>query len=412
MISVFWVECIALLFLLALSGFFSSSETAFFSLNRLRIQRIRKYNPPAADQVEWIKSSPTRLLSTILIGNTFVNVAIASLSFGIVSKIIERDAEAIAVALSLFLLLIFGEIGPKRVAVAYPERVATLYAGPLKVFIFLLKPLRIFLEFMTEQFTHHFQPRGDILSKEELTTVVAVSAEEGVLDEKERAMVKGLNRLETLQVSDVMTPRLDIIAVDIGQGREEIVKLVKNAGVRKVPLYKGDLENIDGCIDTRLLLLDPQHRIRNAWSAPLYVPEFASLEKLFNQFLRHRERTAVVVDEYGGIAGIVTRGDVLEEITGDIVDEFGRHELLFDRIGPNRWLIDGRVSLEELNERFGYDLEEEGVDRVAGWIAARLDRIPRTGDAIDGRSCQLIVRQMRRNRITRVELLAKGKSGE
>jgi len=404
MIALILLQVLVLLLLLLLSAFFSSAEIAFFALNPLQIRRLQESHPASARRVEWHLASPTRLLSTILIGNTFVNVAVSAVAYAMAKQAFHHNTEAIAIAASLFLLLIFGEIGPKRIAVANPERMAILYAPILTFFTHISKPLRVFLERSTDSFAHLFQRRGRILSEEEFATVVDESGEEGILDEDERAMVRGIIRLEDLKASDVMTPRVDIVGIDLEEQNTDLQEMVSQARVRQILLYRNQLDNAEGFLDVRRYLLDPAYRDLQLGPPPLYVPEACPLDRLLAQFLREKCRAAVVVDEYGGTAGIVTRGDILEEITGDIEDEQGGHELLFEQTGPHCWLMDGQINLEKISEELGIAFEEEGVDRIAGWITARLERLPRPGDFIEAYDARFEVKQMRRNRITLVEI--------
>jgi len=395
-------EGLALIVLLGLSAFFSSAEVAFFSLNPLQVRRLKQSNPKLGGQVEWNLSSPTRLLSTILIGNTLVNVAVSAVAFALAEHFFVQG-ELIAIAASLFLLVIFGEIGPKRVAVAHPARMASLYAPALVFATASLAPLRYLLDRITESFAHLFHPRGRVLSEEEFVSVVDESGKEGILDEDERAMVRGIIRLEDLRASDVMTPRVDIIGIDIEDEAAEIDQVVASARVRHILIYRKTLDNVQGFLDVRRYRLDPDYAARKQWTPPPYVPESSPLDKLLSQFLHEQRRVAVVVDEYGGTAGVITRGDILEEITGEIEDELGGHELLFTRSGPDRWLLDGQVNLETISDQLGITFEELGVDRIAGWIAAKLERLPRPGDSVEANNTRFTVRQMRKNRVTVVE---------
>ena len=404
MIALLAAQLAGLGLLILLSAFFSSSEVAMFYLDPLDVRRIAETHPAKAAQIERIRTRPTHFLSTILIGNTFVNVAVAALVYAMVERWSPIRGEVVAVAATVLLLLVFGEIGPKRIAVAHPARIASLYAPVLTFFIQVFKPVRALLDRTTSAFDHLFQPMGHHLSEDEYETVVELSGEEGILDEQERTMLKGIMKLADLQACDVMTPRVDLLGVDLDDADADAVSAARRAKVRQLLVYRGQMDQVEGILDCRRLLLDPEGRIESAMQEPLYVPESCPLDRLLRQFLRERRRAAVVVEEYGGTAGLVTRGDILEEITGDIDDERGRHELLLSQIGPHRWIMDGRVSLEQLEDTFELTFEEEGVDRIAGWLSARLERIPRPGDAVEAGRHRFTVRRMHRHRVTLVEL--------
>jgi len=195
---------------------------------------------------------------------------------------------------------------------------------------------------------------------------------------------------------------VDLIAYDLNDDRSDLASMARQSGVRQLVLCRDGLDQIEGFLDVRRFLLDPQHRVQAARLPPIFVPEAAPLDQLLARFLREHRRAAVVVDEYGGTAGIVTRGDILEEITGDIDDEHADHRHLFESVGPNRWLIDGQISLEEINEKLGLGLKAEGVDRLAGWLAAKLEHLPRPGDVVTTNECRALVQRMRRHRVTLV----------
>lgn len=390
--------------LLLLSGFFSSAEVAYFSLDPLDVHRLVGTHPRAGKRVQWILSSPTRLLSSILVGNTLVNIAIPALLYSLTTRLLGGQAEGIAIATGFLLLLIYGEIGPKRIAVNYPARVALLYGPMLQLCIVLLAPIRIPVTRITEIFSGLFAPRGQHFSDDEFKTVVDVGEEEGALQQEERAMLRGVIRLEDLHASDVMTSRVDLIGFDLDDDAALLPALALQARVRKIILYRDNLDQVQGILDVKRYLLQPDRDMREAARPPLYVPEACPLDRLLRRFLQERRRTAVVVDEYGGTAGVVTRGDILEEITGDIADEQGGHELQFQQVAPRRWIMDGRLNLETLAEQFHLEFPEEGVDRISGWITAELERLPRPGDRVTLQDHVFTVRQVRRHRVSLVEL--------
>ena len=398
------LQLIAWVVLFVCSAFFSSSEVALFSLAPLQMRRLKTAHPQAARRLRYILEPPTRFLSTILIGNTLVNVLISVLGFVIAIQIFPQHGEWAAIGGMTLLLLLFGEVMPKRIAFLWPERLAVLYAAPLTVIMHALSPLRIALEYSTDSLQPLFKARGRTLSEDEFETLVDVSSERGVLHAGERDMLKSILRLEDLEARDVMTPRVDLIGYDLNSGESDLVEIARRAKVRHLVLFRDSLDRVEGLLDIRRFLLDASHRVQPAWSPPLYIPESARLDRLLEQFLHERRRAAVVVDEYGGTAGIITRGDMLEEITGDIDDELADHSHLFEPEGPETWILDGQISLEEINQKLDLHLEAEGVDRLAGWIAAQLERLPRAGDRVTHQGCRVVVRQMRWHRVTLVML--------
>jgi len=395
---------LVLLCLLGGSAFFSSAEVAMFSLNALQLRRLRTEQPRLAQTIQAILHPPTRFLSTILIGNTLINVLWAIFGYAWLERYWPHQPEWWYIALLTLGLLLFGEVLPKRCAFLWPLKLARVYAWPLQWTMRGLTPLRRALEIVTQPLAKAFRAQGHALSDDEFETVLELSTETGVLEPGEDAMLKSVLRLDDLQARDVMTPRVDLVGYDCNADPAELLHVARETRMRQLVLYRGDLDRVEGLLDIRAYLLDPQHRMQAARLPLWFVPESAPLDKLLRQFITGKKRAAVVVDEYGGTAGLITRGDILEEITGDIDDEHADHRLLFESAGENRWVLDGQVSLEEINARLDAELDAEGVDRLAGWIATRLERLPRPGDTAVGQGFQATVQQMRRHRVTLVQL--------
>lgn len=397
------LQFLMLIFLLGWSAFFSSAEVAYFSLNPLQLSRLEARDPAAAARVREILARPTKVLSTILMGNTLVNTVSAAVGYYIVRHFSAGSewAEPAAIALMTVLLLIFGEIGPKRVAMRLPVQVAVLYAPLLMWVMKAVRPFRRMLESITRVLAGVFYPRGHILSREEVASVMEVGHQKGLLDADERAMLSGIMRLEHLRASDVMTPRVDIVGIDLDDPAEDPLRIARLARVPYLLVYRETPDNIQGILDVKTYLMDPEHDIGRASSAPFYVPEMAPLNKLLSQFRREQRRLAVVVDEYGGTAGVVSRGDVIEEITGQIDQPA---EYLIETLAPDKWLVDGQISLAELNEKLGVRLGGEGVDRLSGWMISHAGRLLRFGESASADGFRATVREMRRHRITLVML--------
>jgi putative hemolysin len=401
----------ALLFLLVCSGFFSSSETVFFSLNPLQIRRISKKHPAGGEHIRHILSTPTRLLSTVLIGNTIVNVAAANVGFVLAEHFSPRYGEAVSIPVMTLLLLLFGEIGPKRLGFFYSETLALLFAPIITLMTPIMTPLRIVLEKITQRLEPLFRPHGKTLSEEEFETVLEISNEEGILNADELAMIKAIIRLEDLKASDVMTPRVDLIGFDLNDPPSIALEKARQSKKNFLLLYRDQFDNVDGFLDVRKFLLDPEHRIETARVPPFYVPESSPLNRLLSRFQKERRRIAVVVDEYGGTAGIMTRGDILEEISGEIYNELSKPRPLFQNAGPHRWLVDANISLEELNRKLRLHLEAEGVDRLSGWIAAKSGHMPQPGDILEEQGTRITVLQTIKLRVTLAQIERVGEGG-
>jgi putative hemolysin len=397
-------QACALLLLLALSAFFSSSETALFSLDPIDIEKLRKRNRLAADRTEKMLQYPTRLLSTILIGNTLVNVVASAVGFGVIAAFDVPHPELLTIPAMTVLLLIFGEVAPKRIAIEHPHRLAQLYAAPLTALIYLMTPIRKGLERISALFAVELKPTEKTLSEDEFLSVVDVGEEEGVLDPEEHAMVNGIIGLEETQACDVLTPRVDLVGIDLNDPPENIHTFVASVRFRFVPLYRDTLDAIEAFLDVAAYLIDEPENMDDATIPAAFVPETAPLDTLLTTFQQENRRVAVVVDEYGGTAGLITRGDILEEIADDVDNEFGDEGSLVQPLGEARWLIDGTVSIEDANYDLDLDLEAEGADRIAGWITAQAEHIPFTGEVIEAQGVRATAQRVRHNRVMLVLL--------
>lgn len=395
-----------MLFLFCCSAFFSSAETALFSLNSIQVHRIGRKRKSLGDKIECLLGAPSQLLSTILIGNTLVNVAAAGLGFIVAEDLFPGRGEAVAIPSMTFLLLILGEVAPKRIAMRYPEILAVKYVSTLKVLIWLFSPLRSLLSKAAGLFLKEPRAVRKALSEDEFLTVVEVGEEEGVLDEEEREMVDGIIMLEETQASDVMTPRVDLIGIDMDDPPEKREEVIRKVFYRFLPVYTGSLDNVHGFLDVpkHLLAGSGDEDFAKSMVVPYSVPETAPLDTLLTTFQKEDRRVAMVVDEYGGTAGLITRGDILEEIVADVDTEYGEKKLSIQAISEKKWLINGNTSLEDINYELDTNLEEEGADRIAGWVSAQAERIPRIGEVVEAQGCRVTIEQRRKNRITLVLL--------
>ena len=396
---------IAFLILMVFSALFSSSETVFFAIGPLGLRRLSQRKPEAGKRVHSIISQPTQLLSTVLIGNTIVNVAIAAVGFALAEHYFPGYGERISIPVVTVLLVIFCEAGPKRLGLLISERLAVIYAPIILLLTRLFKPLRLMMEWITRKFEPLFRPRGRTLSEEEFETVLDISEEQGIINEEELAMIKSIVNLEDLRASDVMTPRVDIVGLDLAEESPgEYLRIARESKRNFLLLYRDQVDIVEGFLDTRKYLLDPAHSIEAARIPPSFVPENSPLNRLLVQFQQGHRRIAVVVDEYGGTAGVITRGDILEEITGDIYNELSKPRAVFQPAGPHRWLVDPNISLEELNRRLLLNLHAAGADRLSGWLSAHLGHVPQQDNVVELQGCRVTVLQTIRQRVTLVQV--------
>ena len=401
--AVIFQELIALFLFLAISAFCSAAETAFFSLNPLQLRRITAQHPRLGEQLHAMVNQPARLLSTILICNTISNVAAAAVGFVIADQLFKNYAEVVSIPVLTVLLIIFGEVIPKRIGLHYAPRVALMLTPAFRFFGYVLAPLRMLLEKITQSFEPLLRPHGKSLSSEEFETVLEIGNEAGALNADELAMLKAIISLEDLTAADVMTPRVDILGIDLNDttapASEHLAMARKNRR-NFIVVYHDSIDQVAGFLDVRKFLLDPEHKLEAAVVKPHFVPVSAPLNELLTDFQKNQRRIAIVVDEYGGTSGVITRGDILEEITGEIYQELNRPRPLFQPAGPNRWLVDANFSLEELNRKLDIQLDSEGGDRLAGWITEHAGHLPQKDDVVEAQGCRVTVLQTIRLRVT------------
>lgn len=345
-----------------------------------------------------------RLLATILIGNALVNTAAAAIGFTLAESYFPHHGELVAVVAVTVMLLVFGEIGPKRIGLLYSQSLAVAYVPLVGRLIRLATPLRLLLESTTRTFRSLFRPHGKTLSAEEFRTVVDIGREEGIMNDEELGMVKAIIRLDDMRVADIMTPRVDIIGLEVDEDPAAALKAALHAKLNFLLMYRGSVDDVASLLDIRKYLLDPQHNMAAAQVKPMFVPQSMVLTRLLSQFQKDHRRVAIAVDEFGGTAGIVTRGDILEEISGDVFEEMSKPRPVFQQAGPHRWLVDANFALDELNRKLQLHFHAEDADRLAGWIAVQVGHLPQPNEVIETQGCRVTVLQTRRHRVTLAQI--------
>lgn len=386
------------------SAFFSSAESALFSLNPVQLHRLRAESPTSGGRVTALLSRAPQLLSTILIGNTLVNFATVNVGFLVASRLAPRYSEALAIPVMTLLLLVLAEVAPKRLALHYAERLAGPYSRLLAPLVRWLAPLRFLMERVANRVAPGLDAPVMALTDDEFLTVVEVGEEQGVLDPEERSMVDGILRLADVQASDVMTPRVDLLGIDLSDPPEAQEKLARSVPFRHLPVYRDSPDSIEGFLDVPRFLLNPGAGLGEAIEPALFVPETAGLDDLLVTFQREKQRIACVLDEFGGTAGVITRGDILDLITEDVDNEYGVEPPDIQRIGPNRWMVEGSISLDFVNNELDTLLEADGADRIGGWVIAQAGRFLKAGESVTAQEVRATVRGVRKHRIVMVEI--------
>ncbi|MCL1887705.1 MAG: hemolysin family protein, partial [Kiritimatiellaeota bacterium] len=389
--------------LLMVSAFFALSETALFSLSPIQIQTLRDRDAAAGRRVVRLLENPAATLQVILLGNTLANVGIASAGYALAGAWVPpRHAGWVAIPLMTILLLFLGEITPKQVAVTHAPRLAPAVSRLLLHAAALLRPLCWLLERACAPLAPRRRPESRAVTDKEFLTVAQVGQEQGVLDPDERTMLTGILRLSGLKASDVMTPRVDLEGIDLRDPPAAHLAVARETLFPFLPVWDSTPDVIEALLDVAKFLLDPGHELDNALSPPFFVPENISLDDLLVSFKRGGHRIACVVDEYGGTAGIVSRGDILDIIMEDVNDGFEDREI--QPAGPGRWLVDGATPLHAVNHALGTSLTADDSDRVAGWVTLHAAGLPRPGQSVVAQGCRATVLKRRKRRIVQVRL--------
>ncbi|MFW6159944.1 MAG: hemolysin family protein [Acidobacteriota bacterium] len=397
------------LFFLILSAFFSSSETAFFVASPVKINSLRKKGSNAGRLIHEMKNKVDQLLATILVGNTLVNVAAASVATVIFVSLMpgrEDQAVILATVTTSLLILIFAEITPKTYAAHNPLKLAILYARPIRFFMIFFFPLVWLFTFLTRIIfpVPETREKKETLNLEEIKVLLS-SGVEGLSTLRKRIVAEALD-IGSRPVREVMVPRTQVKAIDGKSTLPQIIDFIRGEGFSRYPVFKSRLDNIQGTLHAKDLLpylIDNKEFDLNAvLRPPQFIPEFASLEKAFRKMQTSANHLIYVVDEFGMFEGIVTIEDIIEEIVGEIQDEYdGELEKLITEKAGNIYLVKGRAPIKELNQRIPINLPQgKDYTTLAGYFLFRFGKLPREGDAIDFEGFCIIVEKMVRRSIS------------
>jgi len=393
----------------------SATETAMTSVGRLRVRHLVDEGSQAALVLERLQQDPNRYLSTVLVINT-VALILASFSTTLLAvRYVPPGAGfwgdlAVSLVLSVF-LLIFAEVTPKTIAIGRAEHLALLAAGPVDALAAFLRPVLWFITLVARAITGGRAARAPYLTEEELMTLLHVSEEQGVIEEEEREMIHGIIQIGDKLVREVMVPRTDIKAVPRGSGLEEVVRVSRDHGHTRLPVYEGDLDHIVGLINVKDLVLslmaDNARFDLDAIMRPIhYTPQSKKVDELLHQMQTEKVHMMIVLDEYGGTAGLVTLEDLLEEIVGEIRDEYDlAEEEPITVLDDHEVVVDAGFSMAELNDRLDLGLEEsEDYDSVGGYVYATLGQVPEAGATFDQGPVHWTVEKVDGRRIVKVRL--------
>lgn len=409
------VYLILLILCLLLSMFFSSSETAFISLSRYRLQAMVENKVKGAALVAALVEKPERLLSTVLLGNNFVNVAASALATVLaISAFGEQNGVIIATIGLTIMLLIFGEVTPKTAATRHAEKMTLLYARPITFLSWLFTPFVAFLSWIASVFmkllgggqTYH----RSLFNEEEIRSMIDVGHKEGTVEKDEAEMLHAVLDFRERPVFEVLVPRPEVVALEKGTLLKDFFGLYEKFPMSRFPVYEENMDNVLGILSIKDVLMaqargevgleDPvDELVRPAY----FAPETKPIGELFNEMRDKNFRMSVLVDEYGGTAGVVSLSRLMEEIVGPVGDELASAEKDFESINENTFQCDGGMRIDEANEQIGIELpEDDEYETIAGFVLKQLGQIPRQGQVLRFNGLKLVITRMRGKKIEEV----------
>ena len=407
------IQLVVLVILLALSAFFSSAETALTTVNRLRVRALVDDGDARAITLSKVIDDPGKLLSAILIGNNIVNISASSIATLLATSFFGSAGAGIATGVMTFLVLIFGEVTPKTMASLKAEQIALKYAKIIYVIMIVFTPLIFILDLLSGGILRLFgidpDHRDDSVTEEDLRTIVEAGHEDGVLETEEHKMINNVFDFGDHQAKDIMVPRVDMCFLKLDATYEDFMELYKREKFTRIPVYEETRDNVIGILNVKDLLLydqDQEFHVKDFLRKAYYTYEFKNTSELMVEMRKNSISIAIVLDEYGATAGLVTLEDLLEEIVGDIRDEFDDAEAEeVQKLGENEYLVEGACKLEDLNDMIGLGIESEDYDSIGGVAIDALQHLPGEGEEVTlENGVRLIVEKVDKNRIEKVHL--------
>ena len=402
-----------LIVLLLGSGFFSASETSLMSLSKIRIRYMEEEGVKGAKLVSSLIEKSSDLLSSILVGNNVVNIAATSVSTSLFISIFGDGGVAIATAVMTVLVLIFGEITPKTIAANSPEKIAVIVSKPISIIMKITKPIVWVFNLLTGIIFKIMGIENDgvkpFITEEELKAMVNVSHEEGVLEIEEREIINNVFQFGDMQAKEAMIQRLDMVAVNIQDSYDEIIELFKSEKLSRLPVYQESIDDIVGILNIKdiIFLSDEEiqnFNIKNYVREAFFTYEFKKITQLLEEMKKEKSQMAIVVDEYGGTAGLLTIEDLVEVIVGDIDDEYDEEEEEIVKVSDNEYLVEGSTKISDVNEQIGINFESDEFDSIGGFIIGYLKRIPEENELIEVGNVKFSVESIDKNRINKIRI--------
>jgi putative hemolysin len=409
------LEILLFIICVLLSAFFSSSEVALISIHRAKVRTLINEGKPGSKAVAMLKESPERLLITILIGNNIVNIAAASIATAIAIQRFGDFGVGIATGFVVIVLLVFGEIGPKIYAARASDSFA-LTVAPIILFLSrLLSPVIWLVKRVSPSLGIGKEIGEPVVTEEEIKEWIDVGKEEGTIEQGEQDMLYSVLEFGDTTAREIMTPRIDVILMEDTVSFEEAIRIFNDTGFSRIPVYHEQIDNITGILNVKdvfsaMVSRRKDSAIKEVMYDPMFVPETQKIDDLLKELQVHRVQMAVVIDEYSSFVGIVTVEDILEELVGDIMDEFDKEEPEVQELAPGVYVVDAQMWVEDINDRIGLELPtDESYETVGGLIIDRLGHLPKhpgeKAEIVIGNGITLVVMQMHGRRIVKVKIV-------
>lgn len=400
---------------LVLSAFFSSSETALTTVNLIRIRNLADNGDKAAAWVLKARRDQSKMLGAILIGNNVVNLSASSMLTVLVTDVFGSQAVGAATGVLTLLVLLFGEITPKTIATLEAEKNALRFARVICFLMTILTPVIFVVNLLSGGVLRLLgvdpNKPTDSITEDELRTIVEVGHEKGVIESEEKEMINNVFDLGDSVARDIMVPRIDMSFVDVEASYEELMEIFRRDHYTRLPVYEDNTDNVIGIINMKdLILLEDKaaFSVRDYLRQPLFTFESKKLSELMIEMRKTSNNIVIVLDEYGATAGLITLEDILEEIVGDIRDEFDADEEdELKEISKGEYLADGSMNLDDINDRLGLELVSEDFDSLGGFMIDRLEHLPAEGEEVDTEEVRLVVEKVNKNRIDKVHIYVK-----
>lgn len=406
------IQLLVLLILLALSAFFSSSETALVTVNKIRMRNLAESGNKQAEIVIKTVENQSKMLSAILIGNNVVNLSASSLSTIMASSLFGNKAVGIATGILTLLILVFGEITPKTMATYSAEKLCLRFAKYIYFLMTVFTPVIFFVNLLSglvlKLFGVDTDGKRDAITEDELRTIVEVSHEEGVLETEEKKMITNVFDFGESLAKDIMVPRVDMTFVQVDDTYDQLLEIYRKERYTRIPVYEDSIDNVIGIINVKdLLLLDSKEdfRIRDYLREPLYTYEYKNASELMVEMRKTLNNIVIVLDEYGATAGLITLEDMLEEIVGEIRDEYDAdEEESLVELEPGTYRVNASMKLDDLNDRLELNLSSEEYDSLGGLVIGLLDHLPEEGEEVTSDGLRMVVEHVDKNRIETILL--------